>query len=160
MRFLKTTAALLMAAGLAGTALIQGMQAASQRWMPQTMPPMKENPGDFMVEQAEEALPDRISEKISEPVEGALSQGLAFGYGMTFGALYGLAGRRDRSLLLDGTLLGLGSWAVGYLGWLPATGLMPPVWKQEAKQVIPGILSHVAFGVATVAVLDWLMNRD
>jgi hypothetical protein len=38
----------------------------------------------------------------------------------------------------------------GYLGWMPATGLMPPVTKQEPEQIAGPILSHLLFGMVTV----------
>src|SRR5581483_2199165 len=34
------------------------------------------------------------------------------------------------------------SWAVGFLGWLPATGLMPPVSRHEPQQVAASIAEH------------------
>ena len=44
-------------------------------------------------------------------------------------------------------------WATGYLGWLPATGLMQPVTKQQRPQVMMPILHHIVFGIAAVGVL-------
>ena len=44
------------AAGLVGTALVQGLMAASQKWAPQSLPPIKQDPGEFMVEKVEEQL--------------------------------------------------------------------------------------------------------
>jgi len=41
------------AAGLVGTALLQGLMAASQKWAPESLPPIKQDPGEFMVEKAE-----------------------------------------------------------------------------------------------------------
>ena len=83
---------------------------------------------------------------------------LGLSYGASFGA--GYAGTPGTgSVLFDGTLLGLGVWAAGYLGWLPATGLMPPVWKQRARQVwAPGV-EHVVYGLATVCAFRWLFAR-
>jgi hypothetical protein len=139
-----------MAAGLVGTVLVQGLLAASQKWAPQSLPPIKQDPGEFMVEKAEEQLPDKVREKIPEGLEKAAAKSLAFGYGTTFGALYATSGPQTRSLLLEGSALGLGAWSVGYLGWLPATGLMPPVAKQEPGQIVGPIVSHILFGIVTV----------
>jgi hypothetical protein len=61
--------------------------------------------------------------------------------------------------LLDGAALGVACWAVEYAGGLPALGLMPPVWRQRAQQVIAPAAEHVAYGVATVAAHDWLRGR-
>ena len=151
-------------AGLAGTALIQGMTAGSRRFAPETLPPMTRHPGEFMVEQAEKVFPHHIRRKIPAKAEAAAAISLAFGYGATFGALYALAPSRARGdstaeVFTEGAALGAAAWAVGYLGWLPATKLTPPVWKHRAKQVVPGILSHVLFGVVTVGALRWLAKK-
>jgi uncharacterized membrane protein YagU involved in acid resistance len=151
-------------AGAAGTAVIQGMMAGSQRFAPETLPPMKKDPGEFMVEQAKSALPRKVRKKIPQKAESAVASTLGLGYGSTFGLLYAAlcANRRSSSatrVLVDGAALGTATWAVGYLGWLPATRLMPPVWKQEPKQILSGILSHVLFGIATVGVFTWLARK-
>ena len=157
-------AALGAVAGAAGTALIQGMMAGSQRFAPQTLPPIKKDPGEFFVEQAEKILPERVREQIPEKAHKSVAGSLGFFYGATFGVLYAAMCARRRSsltarVLMDGAALGTGTWAVGYLGWLPATRLMPPVWEQEPKQVVPGILSHVVFGIATVGLFKLLAKR-
>ena len=46
-----------VAAGLAGTFVLQGLIAGSGRWVPETLPPIRRDPAEFMVEQAESALP-------------------------------------------------------------------------------------------------------
>jgi len=147
------------AAGLVGTAVIQGALAATKRWMPETLPPIKQDPGEFMVQKAKSALPEKAQAKIPEKVESCAARSLAFGYGLTFGALYSALGRREEKLLLDGTCLGVATWAAGYLGWLPATGLMPPLWKQKPKQVFPNIVTHALFGIITAAALNGLRKR-
>lgn len=146
-------------AGLAGTLFIKGGMIASQRWAPQMLPPAKEDPGEFMVRKAEQALPIRAKVKIPGAAETAAAQVLGLGYGVTFGILYSALPRDRRKIALDGTLLGLATWAAGYLGWLPALGLTPPVWKQKPKQVLPNILSHALFGIITVAALREMERR-
>jgi hypothetical protein len=138
------------AAGLGGTALMQGMMMATKRFTPQFLPPMRDNPDHFMVKQVERLLPEETQKKIPEKLESAAQYALAFGYGMTLTSIYAAARGKRGNLWLDGTALGLGTWAIGYLGWLPATKLTPPIWKQKPKQVLPGILSHVLFGIAAI----------
>lgn len=138
------------AAGLAGTALIQGMMQAGQKWAPWSLPPIDQDPGEFMVQQAEKVLPNDWREKVPDSLEHAAARSLAFGYGTTFGALYAAARPTRPHLLLEGTALGLIAWGAGYLGWLPATGLMPPITKQEPEQIAGPIVSHILFGIATV----------
>jgi len=144
------------AAGLAGTFVLQPLRAQTQKALPETVPPMREEPGEFMVEQAEALLPEETREEIPSSVETVAAKSLAIGYGMTFGALYGALRSDGGNLVVDGVALGLGTWAAGYLGWLPALGLMPPVQQQETEQVVMPILQHIVFGVATVAAYQWL----
>jgi hypothetical protein len=145
-------------AGMASTGLMKGMQLLTQKQAPQLNPPLKQDPGVFMVDKAEDLLSRKSRRKIPRQAEAAAAQLLGFGYGLTFSWLYAaLPGKRR--LLLDGTGLGLLTWAAGYLGWLPATGLMPPIWEQKPKQVVPAVLSHVLFGIATVAGYTFLKTK-
>ncbi|HWH72258.1 MAG TPA: hypothetical protein VNT26_23045 [Candidatus Sulfotelmatobacter sp.] len=146
-------------AGAAGTALIRGMLMLTQRFAPETLPPMKEDPGHFMVKQVERVLPEKVRNSIPEQAEPVAATLLAFGYGITWGLLYAALRPRGRNLLLEGATLGTATWAAGYLGWLPATRLTPPVWKQTPKQVVPNLLSHMLFGITTVALLKWAQGR-
>src|SRR4051812_23909994 len=54
------------AGGLAGTLAIQGLLAASKRWLPEALPPMSGEPGGFMVEQAEKVLPQAVRDSIPD----------------------------------------------------------------------------------------------
>ena len=139
---------------------MQGARSASQRWLPETMPPIKQEPGAFMVEQAEESLPGQAGESVPAAAETAAAQSLAVGYGLTAGGLYGLFRPKGGNVLFDGAVLGLGVWAVGYLGWLPASGLMPSLNQQAPKERIAPALRHVVFGVATVATYRWLDDKQ
>jgi hypothetical protein len=146
------------AAGLAGTFVLQGLLAGSRRWAPATLPPIRQDPAEFMVEQAESALPATRRAQVPPKGKAAAEKGLHLGYGASFGMLYGLAaGERDP--LLTGALLGLVTWAVGYLGWLPATGLMPPVHRQEPARVAGPVATHLGFGVATASAYQWLSRQ-
>jgi hypothetical protein len=147
------------AGGFLGTLAIQGLMAATKRWLPQAMPPMRQAPGEFMVDHAEEALPNRIREHVPKAAESAAAQGLGMGYGVAFGALYGLVQPRDGSTLLGGSALGLGCWMAGYHGWLPALGLTPPLHEQTAAQISGPIVDHLAYGIVTAAAYDWLCDQ-
>ena len=72
------------------------------------MPPMREDPGEFMVEQAEELLLEEAREQVPVTLETVAAKSLALGYGMTAGAIYGALRPRTGNLLVDGTALGLG----------------------------------------------------
>jgi len=146
------------AAGLAGTFVLQGLLAGSGRWAPATLPDIRRDPAQFMVEQAESALPGSRRPALPPKGRAAAEKGLHLGYGATFGALYGLAAGAG-SPLLTGAVLGLATWATGYLGWLPATGLMPPVTRQEPARVAGPIATHLGYGIATAAAYRWLSDR-
>ena len=61
--------------------------------------------------------------------------------------------------LLDGAALGVGCWAAGYLGWLPASGLSDPVWRQPTAAAIAPAVRHAAYGIATVAAYETLAEH-
>jgi hypothetical protein len=147
------------AGGLAGTCAVQVLLSARQRWLPHTLPPMHQEPGAFMVEKGEAMLPDTVRQRIPQTVETGATLTLAAGYGLTFGALYTLFRPQGESAITDGVLLGLANWATGYVGWLPATGLMPPLWRQKAPQVIAPVVEHTLYGIVTVATYHWLRKR-
>ena len=147
------------AAGLASTVAIQGLMAVSKQVAPETLPPIKQDPGEFMTEQAEKLLAPETRKKVPEVAKKATATTLAFGYGMTAGVLYAAFRPDVSNIVIEGTALGLGTWAAGYLGWLPALDLMPPVYKQNAKQVAGPVISHIIFGIATVGAYQWLKEK-
>jgi len=147
------------AGGFVGTLAIQALLTASQKWLPSTVPPMRQDPGEFMVKTGGEALPAPVRERIPQGVETGAARMLAIGYGLTFGSLYTLLRPQGGSPVVDGIILGIANWATGYLGWLPALGLMPPVWRQQAPQAIAPIAEHALYGIVTVAIYDWLRQR-
>ena len=161
-------------AGVVGTIVMNAVMKAGQRVAPQASPPMRRDPGEAAVEQVREATGVTALPPSAEKA-GILST--HFGYGAAMGATYGLlrmaargggpstgarggAADTDRLLaersdadigdvLIEGTALGLSVWAIGYLGWLPATGLMPPLTEQRPAQVAGPILNHVLYGIVT-----------
>jgi hypothetical protein len=147
------------AGGFVGTLAIQALLTASQKWLPNTVSPIRQDPGEFMVETGKEALPTPVRQRIPQMVERGAARALAIGYGLTLGGLYALLRPQGSSLLVNGVILGIATWAAGYLGWLPALGLMPPVWQQKAPQAIAPIAEHALYGMATVATYDWLRAR-
>jgi len=135
-------------AGVAATFVMQGMMTASGKLIPGSSPPIKQDPGEFMAGKV----------PLPEAVRPWAAKSLQLGYGMTPGALYGALRARRGSPVFDGALLGIGVWAVGYLGWLPATDLMPPITEHEPKQIVVPLVQHALFGVAVAAAYDGLMR--
>jgi hypothetical protein len=148
------------AAGFAGTLAIYALMTANQRWLPSAAPPIRQDPGEFLVETVETMLPDAIRDRIPEVIERGAAQLLAFGYGLTFGMLYAAYRPDGGSLLRDGTALGMANWATGYVGWLPAFGLLPSVWQQQPRQVAAVVGAHIVYGITTVAAYEWLREYE
>ncbi len=146
--------------GVTGAFALQGLRMASQRILPESMPPMTDNPDEYLVMAAERRLPRKIGYAIPQFVDLIAARSLAIGYGLIGGTLCSLFGARKVPLVARGAGLGILSWAVGYLGWLPRAGLMPPIRKQSPAQIAGPIARHVAFGIVTVAVSQWLARRQ
>lgn len=146
-------------AGLAGTVALQAIRMANQKLLPQMQPPIKGDPGEHMIKKTEQLLPASLQNHIPKSVETAAAKMLGMGYGMSFGAAYAASRPRVNRAVGEGALLGLLTWAVGFLGWLPRTQLMPPVWKHKPRQMVMPIAEHALFGLATVAGLGWLQRR-
>lgn len=147
------------AGGIAGTLAIHALLTARHKWLPSTVPPICQDPGEFMVDLGEEVLPHPVRQRVPQVVETGVARLFAVGYGLTFGGLYTLFRPNGGPPCMDGILLGIATWATGYLGWLPAVGLMPPVWRQQAPQVMAPIAEHALYGMVTVAAYDWLRAR-
>jgi hypothetical protein len=147
------------AAGLAGTVALQIIRKTNQKVLPRSSPPIKQDPGEFMVQKAEQLLPETTRIQVPVKVEATAAKLLAMGYGMTFGALYASARPQTKRTLLEGALLGIAAWAAGYLGWLPASGLMTPVWKHKPVQIAMPVAEHALYGMATVAGYRWLKDQ-
>src|SRR5690349_4717637 len=101
---------------------MQGIRKANEKWLPGTAPRLRKDPGMFMVKKVEDALPEEVREQVPESAEKVAAGSLALGYGATAAALY-TAVRSEPAALVDGAALGLGIWAIGYLGWIPALKL-------------------------------------
>lgn len=130
-------------AGIAGTLAIQNAMKVQRKFLPSTTPPMRQDPADFMLEHSPIEIPEK-----AEPVVKKMMQ---LGYGIAVGALYGALRKHPRNVLLEGTLLGLGTWAAGYLGWLPKAGLLPALKEQTLAQISGPIATHLVFGIATAS---------
>ncbi len=148
------------AAGFAGTLALQALRTASQKAWPTTMPPMGKDPGEFLVEQVKGVLPAKTRAQVPAFVETAAARSLAVGYGLSAGVLYATLRPASGEPAIDGVVLGLAVWAAGYLGWLPALGLAPPITEQRIEAAVGTALRHALFGVVTVAVYRRLLNRS
>ncbi|HVH04692.1 MAG TPA: DUF6789 family protein [Myxococcota bacterium] len=82
--------------------------------------------------------------------EDAATTASHFGYGGAIGALYPYtAAHLPAPTLVRGALFGAGVWAVSYLGWLPAAGILRPATREPAGRNAMMIGAHLVWGVAT-----------
>ena len=139
--------------GIAGTLFIQQAMKLNEKLPAWLQPPSpSQDPGDFMISQVE-----RVAQPLPEPVHGALARSLHFAYGTTWPALLGvfarrlMVGRDAKRAIATGAALGAGVWALGYLGWLPATGLLPLRRQKKIAPSLVGLLGHAAYGVIAVS---------
>jgi hypothetical protein len=123
------------------------------------MPPTREDPAKFMVKLGESLL-QMEKENIPDVAEKIVGTLLERGYGLTAGAFYGALFPKRGGTLAEGTMLALGVWAIGYLGWFRAIDLMPPVSQHRPEQVAGPVLQHLAYGIVTAAVYHWLEEQS
>jgi len=130
-------------AGIAGTFAIQEAMALQKNLHAAATPPMRQEPADFLLDHVPVPIP-----KMIRPYAKKAAQ---LGYGVAFGVLYSAVRKRPRNVMLEGALLGLVTWATGYLGWLPAVHILPAPKRQSAAQLSGPIATHLVYGIATVA---------
>jgi hypothetical protein len=109
---------------------------------------MAGDPGNYVVSRAEELRGGPLSPALHRRAVTA-SYWL---YGLAWaGGLAVLAPRlrmhRLGTALGAGAGLGVLTWAVGYLAWLPATGLVKPVTRERPSKTAMGLAQHVLFGL-------------
>ena len=49
---------------------------------------------------------------------------------------------------------GLGVWAVSYLGWIPALGLLPPPYRDNPRRAWTTLTAHLVYGAVLGAGLS------
>jgi uncharacterized membrane protein YagU involved in acid resistance len=145
--------------GVIGTYLMQKSLPLSGKLPARFQPPQpKQDPGHFMVSQGE-----RIVGALSPKMHSGAVQTMPWLYGLTWplalAALANVIGLRSAGkTIAAGAALGAIVWAVGYAGWMPATGLIPPVHRVPLRKHAPSFASHVAYG--TIASLPLAIAAD
>ena len=135
--------------GTAGAALMLPLfEGAKRAGMLTEAPPVR------VVDQAADAAETTA---VDGQIEKGEREGVAVGshllYGAVAGALYGLA--QDELALPTvpaGAAYGLALWAVGYLGWMPAAGVLPQPWRQQPGDALTPVAAHLVYGLALGAV--------
>lgn len=107
---------------------------------------------------AEKAGLEEVIEE--EPIYTLASSAAHFGYGADGGILYALMSRRiPLPTFARGILFGAAFWAAGYLGWLPAAGLLRPATDHPTERTVLMILSNVLYGVFTALFYDSIAGQ-
>jgi uncharacterized membrane protein YagU involved in acid resistance len=115
--------------------------------------------------------PAEIVEQVSgEPVgPDAMGQGqgaaaslaLHFAVGAAGGAIYGpLAARFQPDPIVGGMAFGLAVWTTGYLGILPAFGILRPATEHPPRRNALMIAAHLVWGSALGLLVDRQVVRD
>ncbi|MGC5015414.1 DUF6789 family protein [Streptosporangium sp. DT93] len=83
-----------------------------------------------------------------KPGEKALGALTHVAFGTACGAAFGaLCGRRRASVTL-GVGYGLAIWVVSYQGWVPMTGILPPISDDRPGRPAVMAAAHVVYGAA------------
>ena len=110
---------------------------------------------------AEEALGRAGADGTSEETQNLAASLAHLAFGAGGGAAFALA---RHSLVLrglglavpavaQGTIFGLGVWAVSYQGWIPALGILPPAERDRPGRRRTMIVAHLVYG-ATLGALE------
>ena len=92
----------------------------------------------------------------SEDQQHELTLVAHYAYGAAAGAGYAIVAGVPGPAVLKGIGYGLGVWAISYLGWLPAVGLLPSATEQPQGRNAVMIAAHVVWGAALGVVTDAL----
>jgi hypothetical protein len=146
-------------AGWAGSLALWALLTVSRVCLPATLPPFRRDPGVLVVRWTLRRLPMSARARMPARLEDVARNLVAVDYGVLAGATYAAVRPRGGTALRAGPALRLVCWAVGYLGWLPACGLLPPPWAQRASALAGPLVHHLGYGVVTAAVYRRLQQR-
>jgi hypothetical protein len=151
-----------VAGGLLGTVVMDRLMRSAQRLPEPLRPPaLEEDPGEHMAWRAEM----RAGHVLAERTHERLGRGLHWAYGVVWPTALALCLHRARVRPLSlaagvGAALGTAVWAIGYLGWLPATHLLEARMKRRMGRQLTALGSHVAYGVVSMLPLAALEFRS
>jgi uncharacterized membrane protein YagU involved in acid resistance len=142
-------------AGLTATAPMTGVMLAVERVLCPTAKPL-----------VNKQIVSNTAKKVSiaplnRPTRNLVAWISHFAYGAATGTAYGVLPRPTQPArgAIQGAVYGLAVWAAGYLGWLPAAGILPPATRQPARRNVSLILSHLVWGATTAVIFDQLCRK-
>jgi uncharacterized membrane protein YagU involved in acid resistance len=81
-----------------------------------------------------------------------------FAFGAFAGGLYATLGSRVKAPpVVKGISWGCIIWSLSYLGWLPATGILPNATRQPMRRNFIMIFSHLIWGIFTALLTESLL---
>lgn len=82
-------------------------------------------------------------------------------YGAACGAVFATFATtlRRSHAAVAGAAFGFGVWALSYLGWVPALGIMPPAHRDRPGRPTAMIAAHLVYGAALGALLRPFKTR-
>jgi hypothetical protein len=133
--------------GVAATLFItRGTKLAAK--LPAKLQPLapKRDPGDYIVSQGE-----RIVRPLSPKMHSRAVKGMPWLYGLSWPlGLAALSGvlrlRTPGRRIAAGAALGALVWLIGFEGWIPLAGLLPPAHRTPLAKNATNLASHVAYG--------------
>jgi hypothetical protein len=91
-----------------------------------------------------------VSSLLPVPPKSALTNSLAvmahLGYGTAAGVVFSLFPQPWRSSMRLGTAYGAVVYLIGYEGWLPLLGILPPAHRDHPPRVATMLVSHLVYG--------------
>ena len=100
---------------------------------------------------------DRFRISRSRESQDLLAAILHIGFGGAAGAVFGVARRRvpvPGPGVLQGVVFGTAVWAVSYLGWVPALGIMPPPSRDRPGRPETMVAAHWLYGALLALLTD------
>lgn len=161
MRILKTLRRTLRPGALAGLAGTVGMTALAMKPGGARLLPAGVRPERLLPRRVVRQGARRLGVDPEPAQEAGLTWALHLAYGLLAGAGYGAlrtAVRRPPAGLA-GAGYGLALWALGYEGWIPALGLLPPTTARRPVRWVVPVGSHLAYGLITALVFEHLSPR-
>ena len=117
---------------------------------------MGKQPPERIVEAALDAADLDTTTNASEDVLAVASH---YAFGIGCGVLFSVLHARRRlpgPAIVHGVAFGMMVWALSYLGWVPALGILPPAHRDRSGRRRTMVLGHVVYG----AVLGATVARD
>jgi hypothetical protein len=91
---------------------------------------------------------DELLPALPQPARAAAEWVLHFGYGAGCGAAYALLVRSPARGAAAGTAFRLAVWGLGYEGWVPLIGVLPPAHRDDRSRAASILVAHVVYGAA------------